>query len=109
MKISVDDQELFTISDFQKKVICNDIRESEFDEDMKRRLSYIISHKFEGCLNRLRKEWEPVLASRYDSLPTNQEAFSNLVFSQEDYKCRETRYAEEMAELEKKKSESELK
>ena len=103
MKISVDDKELFNISDFQKKVICNDIRESEFDEDMKRRINYIIVNKFESCLNRLKREWEPILSSRYESLPTSLEAFANLVFSQPDYKCRETRYAEELAELEKQK------
>lgn len=106
MKISVNDEELLTISDFQKKVICSEIRESEFEEDMKRRVIYwILSHKFERCLERLQKEWHPILSQRYESLPTNPEAFANLVFSQEDYKCRETKYQEEMAELERKKSE----
>lgn len=105
MKISVNDQELFTISDFQKKVICNDIRESEFEEDIKRRISYIINHKYDQCLNRLKVDWTEKMAERYEMLPSKPDSFAELVFSQEDYKCRETRYAEEMAELEKKKAE----
>ena len=61
MKISVDDKELFTLSEIQKKVILNDIREEEFKSDMQRRLRYALMNKYEKCFERLKEEWEPIL------------------------------------------------
>lgn len=91
MKISVNDQELFTLSDTQKKVIQNDIPSAIFEEDMKRRLHYTLIHKYEQCFKRLKEKWEPILSGRMASIPTNPEAFAELVFSQPDYKNRSQR------------------
>jgi len=91
MKISVDNQELFSLSEVQKRVIKNDIHADEFDADMKRRLHYILTHKYEECFKRLKQEWEPKLASRVSSVPTNPDELAQLIFSQPDYKCRKTR------------------
>ena len=92
MKISVNDQELFTLTETQKNVIKNDINDDIFDEDMKRRLHYILSHKYEQCFKRLKEEWEPKLAAKgVESLPTNPDAFAQLVFSQPEYKSRKQR------------------
>ena len=91
MKILVNDQEIFSLSDFQKKVIQNDIPLEIFDEDMKRRLQWVLTHKYEKCLERLKKEWEPKLAKRMNSIPTNPDQFAQLVFSQPDYKNRSER------------------
>lgn len=92
MKISVDDQELFTISDIQKSVIKNDISEDIFYEDMKRRLYYIIKHKYEQCFSRLKQEWEPILKnSGLSYLPVDPDEFASLVFSHPDYKSRKKR------------------
>ena len=86
MKISVDNTELFTLTETQKKVIKNDIPSDIFEEDMKRRLEYILMHKYERCFARLKAEWEPKLAaSGVESIPTNKDAFSQLVFSQPGY------------------------
>jgi len=54
MKVSVDDQEIFRLSETQKKVIMNDIPSDIFDEDMKRRLHYILDHKYQECFKRLK-------------------------------------------------------
>ena len=92
MKISVNDTKLFELSEVQKKVIMNDIQEETFHEDMCRRLEYILTHKYERCFERLKKEWEPKLKERgIDMIPTNEERFAELVFSQEDYQNRSTR------------------
>ena len=94
MKISVDDQELFTLSETQKQVIRNDIHDEIFDEDMKRRLQYILMHKYERCFERLKKEWEPKLkASGIQSIPLDEDAFAQLVFSHSQYKSRSQREA----------------
>ena len=94
MKISIDDQELFTLSDTQKRVICDCIHEDEFDADMKRRVQYILMHKYEQCYKRLKEEWDIKLQDRVDSVPTHPEKYCSLVFSQPDYKCRKQREEE---------------
>lgn len=91
MKISVDDKELFTLTDIQKKVIMNDIHESIFDEDMKRRLQYILMHKYEECFKRLKSEWDERLVKVVDSVPTNPDKYAELVFSQSDYRSKAQR------------------
>lgn len=95
MKISVDGNELYTLSETQKKVIRNDIHEDEFDQDMKRRLQWVLNHKYERCLERLKAEWMPKLKGRTASVPTDDEAFAELVISQPDYKSRKKRDQEE--------------
>jgi hypothetical protein len=95
MKISVDDQELFTLSETQKKVIMNDIHEEIFEEDMKRRLHYILTHKYERCFERLKKEWDQKLAiSGVKMIPTDPDEYADLVFSQSSYKNRKQREEE---------------
>ena len=92
MKISVNDQELFSLSETQKKVIRNDIHEDIFEDDMKRRLQYILTHKYERCFERLKKEWEPKLKEKgIAMIPTDENAFAELVFSQPEYKNRSQR------------------
>jgi hypothetical protein len=92
MKISVDDVELFTLNETQKKVIKNEIMSDVFEEDMKRRLHYILTHKYEQCFKRLKEEWEPKLAvSGLESIPTDKDAFAELVFAHKDYKDRSAR------------------
>lgn len=94
MKIQVDGKEVFELNETQKKVICNDILDEIFQEDMERRARYIIEHKYQRCLERLKKEWEPKLKARVESLPSNDDAFAELVFSQPDYKNRSQRERE---------------
>ena len=101
MEIKVDDVSLFSLNDTQKKVIKNDVMSEIFDEDMKRRLQWVLMHKYERCFKRLKEEWEPKLAANgVESIPTNPDAFAELVFAQPNYKDRSTREAEAQATLE---------
>lgn len=94
MKISINDQELFTLSDIQKKVICNDIHKDILDEDLKDRIKYIVMHKYEQCFKRLKQEWDAKLAANgIEMIPTNADAYAQLVFAQPNYACRATREA----------------
>lgn len=89
MKISVNDQELFSLSETQKKVICNDIPMDILDSDLKRRLQYILTNKYERCFERLKQEWDSKLASNGVSMmPTDPDAYAELVFKQPNYKDR---------------------
>jgi len=95
MKIKVDNEDVFELTATQKKVIKNDIDEDIFDADMKRRVRYIIEHKYERCFERLKREWEPKLAAKgIESLPTNRDAFAELVFTQPEYKSRKQKKLE---------------
>ena len=95
MKISINDQELFTLSNIQKQVMCNDICSDELDNDLQRRLQWVLMHKYEQCMKRLRDEWMPKLQERVESVPTNDDAFAQLVFSQPDYKDKKSRDVQE--------------
>lgn len=91
MKISVDDVELYRLSEHQKDVIKNDIFRSEFERDARRRLSDSLLQKYEACFKRLKEEWDPKLSQRYPNLPTDRTEYANLVFSQPDYRDRQDR------------------
>lgn len=99
MKISVDDQELFTLTPTQKQVIQNDIPLEDFDADMKRRLRWVLLDvKYAKCMERMRKEWEPKLKARgVQMFPTDDDQFAQLVFSQPDYKNASVKMAEQQA------------
>ena len=86
MKISVDDQELFSLSETQKAVIKSEIPHDEFDADMKRRLEWVLTHKYERCFERLKKEWEPALKARYAMVPSRDDDLAQLICAQPDYK-----------------------
>jgi hypothetical protein len=95
MKISVNNVDLFELSEIQKQVIKNDIHEEIFEEDMKRRLFYILNHKYEQCFKRLKTEWEPKLAENgVRSIPTDKDELAALIFSQPNYKSRSQRQAD---------------
>lgn len=95
MKISVNDRELFTLSDIKKQVICNDICIDSIDADLERRIQHIIMHKYEQCFKRLKNEWDSKLAaSGIEMIPTDKDAYAQLVFSQPEYKDRKSRDAE---------------
>jgi len=92
MKISVDGVELFELSEVQKQVIKNEIHSDIFEDDMKRRLHYILSHKYDRCFARLKSEWDSKLvANGVKMMPTDPDEYAKLVFAQPNYKCRKDR------------------
>lgn len=94
MKISVDDKELFSLSDIQKSVIKDYVHEDIFDADMCRRLCWVLTHLYDQAFKRLKDEWELKLRDRVESVPTHPDRLAELIMSQPDYKCRKTRDAE---------------
>jgi len=94
MKISVNDQELFTLSETQKKVIQNDVPLEIFESDMKRRLQWILTHKYDECFDALKKEWDQKLIDNgLKMIPTDPDAYAELVFKQPNYMNRSAREA----------------
>lgn len=98
MIISIDGKPILTLTETQKKVIKHDIKADIFDADMERRVKWVLEHKYEQSFNRLKKEWEPKLADDgVESIPTNKDAFAELVFKQDSYKDRLAREEESEA------------
>lgn len=92
MKISVNDTELYTLSETQKNVIKDEISIDIFEEDMKRRLQWILTHKYEQCFKNLKAEWDQkLIANGVQSVPIDPDAYAQLVFSQPNYKDRKAR------------------
>lgn len=96
MKFNVDDETVYELNETKQKVIKNEIHSDEFNDDMKRRVKYIIEHKHEQCLKRLKTEWEPKLkAAGVKTIPLDDDEFAKLVFSQPTYKDRKARDIDE--------------
>jgi hypothetical protein len=92
MKIILDEYLIWELNPIMQKVIQNDIKSEIFYDDMARRLRWVIESKYEACFKRLKEEWDPKLAQRgIESIPTNNDKYAELVFSQPDYKSRSER------------------
>jgi len=101
MKIKVNEEQIFELAEWEKDVIKNDIPADIFDQDMKRRLEWVLKHKVERCYERFEKEWLEKLRNDPDveAIPKSKEAFVALVKSRPDYKDRAAREAEAEAEI----------
>ena len=94
MQIKVNNKTVLELSEIQKKIIQTDIDEDEFDADMERRVKWVLEHKLDRCYGRLRQEWEPkLIAGGATTLPTNKEAFAQLVFDHPEFKTRKQKKA----------------
>lgn len=104
MQLKVNNNVVFELSEIEQRIIQHDVHKDDFIEDMQRRCLFAPSSKLNDCRKRLEAQWLPILAARYDAIPTDKNALAELIFSQEDYKCRATRDAE--VERQKKKEET---
>ena len=96
MKVSVNGKEIIELSEIQKKVICNDINADIMDADFERRIKYILKHKYERCMERLKQQWMPKLKKNgVTEVPLDNDSFAQLVFAQPNYKDRKARDLEE--------------
>jgi len=91
MKFSVDDEVILELSDDQLKVMAHGINSDILVDDLKRRVVWVISHKYENLLDGLLKDAMPVLAANNASLPTDKLAQAALVFALPDYQDKKNR------------------
>ena len=83
--VSVNGEPVLKISAHKKRVICDSIHEDMLEEDLNRRIRWVIDAKYNACLNRMVSRWLPILQSRYDTLPTNIDNLVNIIYEQPDY------------------------
>lgn len=99
MKISVDGKQILELSETQKKVIMNDIPKEIFEQDMCARLCYVMEHKYERCMERLKNEWcgchdglpSKLSVNGIKSIPTDDQELAELIFAQPNYLDRSAR------------------
>tara|TARA_R100001594_G_scaffold69414_1_gene103771 strand:+ start:291 stop:566 length:276 start_codon:yes stop_codon:yes gene_type:complete len=80
-----------TINDTDQKIMKNDLL------DINDWVQKAVEGKINNCWKRFQQEWTTKLMNDEtftDSIPSNKEAFVNLVTSRADYKDRVTRDAE---------------
>jgi hypothetical protein len=77
-----------------EKVFLHAFPEDDLETDLKRRVNYIITHKYEAVLKELKEEWDSKLESHgITMIPTNKEEYARLVFKHPGYKSRSEREA----------------
>jgi hypothetical protein len=92
MKILVDKELVLQLNETQKKVLKYEIQEEIFDADIKRRIKWVITHKYDEVFKKFKQEWDTKLAaSGIDMIPTDKDKYAELVFSQPEYKSRSER------------------
>lgn len=99
MEISVNGQVIFTIDEHTEQVIKSDIPAEIFEEDMIRRLKWIIQEKYKGCIRRMRETYEPQLIANNIKPDYDNDIFANQVFALPTYKDGSTKRAEQLASL----------
>jgi len=80
-----------SISDTDEKIMKNDLL------DLNQWVQDAVTGKKHNCWKRFQQEWTTKLMNDEtftDSIPSNKEAFVNLVLARDDYKDRATRDAE---------------
>lgn len=96
MKVSVNGRQIFEVSSDRKKVLNKTHEFNDFDKDAPSKFAWILQHKYERCLHRLKLEWLPKLEIRgMTEIPSDDDELCALIFSQTDYKCRRTRENED--------------
>lgn len=91
--VKVDGKECFEVSLTTKKLLKMEAAKNCHCYDwMKEKLKWIITHKYEYCMENLRREWEPRLINEgVKEFPVDDDAFAELVFKHPEYKNRSVR------------------
>lgn len=91
MQIKFNDEVIFELSEIDRATIEYSIPSDELEEDLKRRIIWVIEEKIKGRKAALRRDFLPLLRAENDTLPTNQDALIPLILARDDYKDRSTR------------------
>ncbi len=90
--IKKDDAEIFQIDDINIKLLEDQLVEVE--DEINRRLQWVIDHKCEKIYSRFRKKWEAILiAEGAQTIPASKADFVTQITQRADYKNRVARDA----------------
>jgi hypothetical protein len=91
MKIAVNDVEICDIGQNQKDLFGEFIPQAQMEDAVAESIGKLLLHKYEQCMLRLRREWEPKLAAQDIDIPQDDDEFATLVFAHPDYKDKSAR------------------
>lgn len=90
MKITVNGQDLLEVQEWEKDILKGEILGDKLEEDLKRRLKWVIEHKIDRCFTRMFEHWMPIFREdpTYSTVPTDKKEFVALVLAHPQYKNR---------------------
>ena len=93
MKIQVDGKDLFEITEDEMEILRYVLPSATLEDDLKRRLEWVLKHKVAMTYKNIKKEWTTRLEADASiiSLPTRDKAFFDMVKARSDYKDRDAR------------------
>ena len=92
MKVTVDGVDILELSKVQEDIIKHEIPSEIFEDDMIRRLKWIVMRKHEQAFKKMKEEWDHKLEKAgVEFIPTNPDEYAKLVFSQPDYQDKDSR------------------
>lgn len=94
-EVKVNDTLHYKLEDHHLKALCHDLNEDMLLDELKRRIEWVIMHKYDQCFKRIKQQWDKKLADNgVTMIPTDAKAYLELVRSQPNYKDRKARDAE---------------
>lgn len=95
MKISINDQEVFTLTEIQKQVIANDIPLDALEDDLKRRVVWRVDKNMNILCRIFIAEWLPKLKEAgMQNKPKTMDDLITAVKAHIDYKDMDKRLSE---------------
>lgn len=92
MKIKIDDKKVFELTEVKKNILKHVFFDEDLESEVERLVVWILDHNIKMNLKKLKEEWVPKMKDLgIKSVPTDDEEFVDLVFSQKDYKNRSQR------------------
>lgn len=92
MKISVNNRELFEVSEMQKKVLCDYMCSDILENDLNRRLKWVLMHLYQEAFKQFKVRGDKILEqNNVKSVPLDKDEYTALVIAQPNYKDRKAR------------------
>lgn len=89
MKCTLNDKEIFALSDSQLNVLKHCIPEDQVEEHLKAIILYVIKHKLVECAGKLFEEWKPkLIAEGVKEIPISDADFADMIFKHAEYQPR---------------------
>lgn len=96
MQIKINDEIILEITQDYQDLLTYSLPLDSLEDEIKRRLIWIINEKLQGCKKRILRDWLPILKSELTSLPVSDDDIVALVMAHPEYKNRDARDALEI-------------
>jgi len=91
MKISIDGDLVYEVSDLEKKCLESTINKYQIEARFHEAVSWYVQSYCDQARENIKKTWIPILFKRLKSIPTDDESLLNLIFAQPDYEDQYTK------------------